>query len=253
MLLVIITAVSIALAAVMTFVAWRVSREERRRSEARVAALAADIHRSAPVAVDAGAIAAARTRAVVGLRAEPARIAARGAGGSHAAAVAVPARDLDLELRPAEPARPDLFVTASGPAAEAGSRRWGMSVIVGVLALAVAAALVVVFSGEPGVRARAAHASTIDAGSAGTAVATPALELVALGHERDGDALTVRGLVRNPAGGAVVNRLVAVVSLFDREGRFLSSAHTTVDPAAFAPGRESPFVINIPDARTVER
>src|SRR4051812_48005784 len=42
MLLITIAAVSVA--AIMSLVAWRVVREERRRSEARIAALAADIH-----------------------------------------------------------------------------------------------------------------------------------------------------------------------------------------------------------------
>src|SRR5687767_1438170 len=41
----ILTTAAAVLAATMTLVAWRVVREDRRRSEARVAALAADIHR----------------------------------------------------------------------------------------------------------------------------------------------------------------------------------------------------------------
>jgi hypothetical protein len=42
--LLIVTLLSLALAATMSLVAWRVVREERRRSDARVAALAAEIH-----------------------------------------------------------------------------------------------------------------------------------------------------------------------------------------------------------------
>ena len=44
MALIIITVVSLVVAAVMSVVAWRLTRDERRRSEARVSALAADIH-----------------------------------------------------------------------------------------------------------------------------------------------------------------------------------------------------------------
>jgi len=44
MLLLLVTLSSLLLAGIMTAVAWRTSYEERRRSEARVAALAADIH-----------------------------------------------------------------------------------------------------------------------------------------------------------------------------------------------------------------
>src|SRR5262249_17956940 len=43
MILVAITSVSVVLAAVTSTVAWRLAREERRRSDARVAALAAEI------------------------------------------------------------------------------------------------------------------------------------------------------------------------------------------------------------------
>jgi len=44
MILTIVTITSLALAAVMSAVAWRLAAEERRRSEARVALLAGDIH-----------------------------------------------------------------------------------------------------------------------------------------------------------------------------------------------------------------
>jgi hypothetical protein len=44
--LLIVTVASMLLAAMMSMVAWRLARDERRRSEARVAALAAEIHES---------------------------------------------------------------------------------------------------------------------------------------------------------------------------------------------------------------
>src|SRR5712691_415566 len=44
--------ISLIVAAVMSVVAWRLARDERRRSEARVAALAADIHGERPSPVD---------------------------------------------------------------------------------------------------------------------------------------------------------------------------------------------------------
>src|SRR5438874_9085566 len=42
--LILVTLLSLALAAVMTVLAWRLAREQRRRSDARVAELAAEIH-----------------------------------------------------------------------------------------------------------------------------------------------------------------------------------------------------------------
>jgi hypothetical protein len=48
MALIIITVVSLVVAAVMSVIAWRLTLDERRRSEARVSALAADIHGEGP-------------------------------------------------------------------------------------------------------------------------------------------------------------------------------------------------------------
>ena len=47
-------------------------------------------------------------------------------------------------------------------------------------------------------------------------LAAAPLELIALGHERDADGLTVRGVLRNPSSGSEISHLTAVVLLFDR-------------------------------------
>lgn len=52
--LLVITILSLAVAAVMSVVAWRLAREERRRSEARVEALIAEIHADEPPLVKVG-------------------------------------------------------------------------------------------------------------------------------------------------------------------------------------------------------
>src|ERR1700716_1245734 len=44
MFLLIVTLMSMLLAAIMSVIAWRIAVEERRRSEGRIAALAAEIH-----------------------------------------------------------------------------------------------------------------------------------------------------------------------------------------------------------------
>ena len=81
----------------------------------------------------------------------------------------------------------------------------------------------------------------------------PPLELVALGHERDGDQLTVRGVVRNPAGGAAMDRLTAVVLLFNRDGGFLASGRAAIDAPALGPAARSTFVVTVPGAATSAR
>jgi hypothetical protein len=79
------------------------------------------------------------------------------------------------------------------------------------------------------------------------------LELVALGHERDGDQLTVRGIVRVPPSGAGMDRLTAVVSLFAADGGFLASGSAAVEAQALRPGGESVFAVTVPRAGEVGR
>jgi hypothetical protein len=56
----------------------------------------------------------------------------------------------------------------------------------------------------------------------------------------------VSGLVRNPEGGLLVERLTAVAFLFDGEGALLSSARAPVDFLKLAPGDDTPFVVALP-------
>lgn len=83
--------------------------------------------------------------------------------------------------------------------------------------------------------------------------ATAPLELISMRHTRDGDTLTVTGLVRNPPTGAPLTRVAAVVFAFDRSGGFVASARATLDFLTLAPGDESPFVVTVPDLAEVGR
>src|SRR5215208_1634262 len=107
MMLLLVTVISIALAAVMGIVAWRVAGEEGRRSQARIAALAADIH---------------------GVPNLPLRV--------------VP-NDLEVEARAAAVPGSDLFARTSQGRAATG---WPAVVAGGVLVVAAAGALVVLLS-----------------------------------------------------------------------------------------------------------
>jgi hypothetical protein len=216
MFLLLVTLISMLLAAIMSVIAWRIAGDEQRRSDARVAALAAQIHdvptapRGRPAVVD----------------------------------------ELELRRANAVSTSGELFATTQP---RAGSR-WATVVGAGVLVLGTAAALVVVLSRGSTVGARGAGA-TVATGAAVAAQPTPAmpLELVALGHERDGDRLTVRGIVRNPGSGARMDRVTAVVFLFDRTGGFLASGRVAIEAAALRPGGASPFVLTMPGAGEVGR
>jgi hypothetical protein len=215
--LLLVTLVSILLAIVMSAIAWRSSREERRRADARVAALAADIE-------DAVA-----SRKVVGLRSQPARA-----------------------TRPIVATSSDLF-TAGDPAG--ASSRSVVVVGIGLFVFATLAALGVVFSSGSRATAippAAANAPAEPARAAAAGAQVP-LELVALGQERAGDHLIVRGVIQNPPAGARVDRLIAVAFLFDRDGGFLTSGRAPIETTALPPGGESAFSIDVPGAANVAR
>ena len=208
--LLLVTLASTVLAAIMSLVAWRIAGDERRRSEARIEALAADIH------------------------------------GVERVTPRSPADD--FELRPGSGASTgaELFAAAQP---RSGSR-WPAVLAAGVFVVATAAALVIVLGGGSSVTT---HASNQAAVVTPPAPAALPLELVARGHEPEVDRLTVRGIVRNPESGAPVDRLTAVVFLFNRDGGFLSSGRVIVESTALRPGAESIFVVTVPGAADVGR
>jgi hypothetical protein len=250
--LVLVTLLSLTLAAVMTMLAWRIAREERRRSDARVAALAAEIHDARG---PRGSTGAARPELVERRADGESALAARVTAVAHAPRAVMP--DLPLRDGPTAPLimSSDLF----GAAQPAQARSHFAAVFaVGVLVVGSTIAIAVALSGskpaEPAV-SRPAQTTGVPATvhAASPAAAPAPLELVALTHERQADRLTVRGVVRNPSSGADVARLTAVVFLFNRDGNFLASGRAGVDAAALPPGTEAPFAVTIPGAANVGR
>ncbi len=76
------------------------------------------------------------------------------------------------------------------------------------------------------------------------------LELLSMRPERDGDTLTVTGLVRN-AGRDSAKGLTAVVFAFDRSGNFIASGRAPLDFVTLGPGDESPFRVAVPHVTNV--
>ena len=194
MLLVVVTLTSMLLAVAMSVIAWRIAGDERRRSEARVAALAAKIHGGGAVADT------------------PGLFAQRSSSRSHSSA---------------------LFA-------------------IGVLVICGTVGSAMFLGARTGGAARTTKPVTAASSAALAPGATP-LELVALGHQRDGDQLTVRGVVRNPPSAAERDRLSAVVFLFTPEGGFLTSGRATIASPALVPGGESTFIVTVPGAASVGR
>lgn len=209
-----ITLLSLLIAATMGGVAWRMLRAERRRSAARVAVLAAEIH-DEPVSTRASS---------------PGRVAT-----DDRMPDAAPAGQLFASTQ-ATPTRSPLILVAT----------------VGALIVGMAVAAGVLFS--PGNR----DAQLIESesrslsGRKGPRVPAP-LELVALGHERDAEGLTVRGVLRNPPTGSEVSDLMAVVLVFNREGGYIASGRAAVQASTLGPGGETTFVVTVSGAPDVER
>jgi hypothetical protein len=78
------------------------------------------------------------------------------------------------------------------------------------------------------------------------------LELLSMSHSREGETLTVTGLVRN-SGDGPAQGITAVVFAFDRTGSFVTSGRSRLDDSTIGPGEESPFQVVIPKVKDVGR
>jgi hypothetical protein len=116
----------------------------------------------------------------------------------------------------------------------------GLGLTVLVLAFALVIALNPVAAGRSGVAPSAARAVV-------------PVELVSLDHARAGRGLSIHGLLRNPAGGALLRDLIVVVFLFNGNGEQVGTTQAAVRATALAPGGETPFDVPVADGQHVAR
>lgn len=217
-----VTLLSMMMAASLSVVVWRMLRDERQRSEARVIALS------------------------------------RMAGGrSQPSAHEFPGRPTSTGERPTPielPLHNGPVVTASNLFAEPEhSSPWGHRVAV-MTGLGLVVASVILFALTAADRtAPARGGQAAPANAAGPAAAAAGLELLSLRDTRQADALTITGLVHNPRGGAALTKVTVTAYTFDDKGSFLASGRALIDVTALAPGDESPFVVSVPVSDTVAR
>jgi len=258
-MLLVVTVVSLALGGLMTTVAWRLLRESHGRSAARVEALQVMARdpdgndddddfvptAAAPRALESAVIEEGAAEWDFALHDPPAlahepqpqrppqRIAPPPQVVTHVAHPAV-SRQL-IEATP-------LFVSA--PDRRASGRR----------GLALAVIVLVMIAGGGSAYALRTWDVFGAIASAATSKEAPPLELLSLRHASDSAGnFTVTGLVQNPAGGRALQGVVAVIYLFDQQGRYLTSGKARLDVTAFQAGDESPFVVKIPSAAGVSR
>jgi flagellar basal body-associated protein FliL len=224
--LIIITIVSVAAAIVAFMSARRAHQNERERSEARVAALAAAAE--APGSSDGGWT---QVGGEWQWTAEP---------PSQSSGI----RDLGLGIRreaPITTEHPESMFGTVQREAPAGSR----FVLVGAAALIIMLGGALVFLST--------SSSEDDHGTVASAPQADPLELVSLAHARESRVLTITGTVRNPSSGSKIEGLTAVVSLLDNNGGLISTKDVPLDYRALGPGEEAPFTVSVPDAGSVAR
>ena len=255
-----VTIISLLLAWAMAIVTWQRIRAERRRADARVAGVMAELARDP---------------------APPARgLARRERGWPIAAPAAMAAKPL-RRRRPA-PAGPPVesrlpFTASDAAPADRGevprSREYGegggrRSEAGGVFPHGLPARLraylwQAVVQPEPsapphwGHRLAAVAIATVLVAGVSLANRTPAaampVELLSLDHRRQGDYLAVSGSLRNPRGGKERAQLSITATVFDRAGAIVGTGQTPLPVAVLPPGGETAFTISLPDADQINR
>lgn len=239
-----VTILSLAMAVAMAFIVAKLMREERARSEARVAALtsmAAQPAADAPMAVAPARIAPPPTVAAPPRPIERAPL--------HPAQPSPPPRLDDLDLRPSTEAVAGVSHLFEEPAVPSP---WGRRfAVIGSLAAVAAAIVFVVTSGRPPASASpSAAAATLQQPAV---LDSAPLELVSLRHTQEAQRLVITGLVQNPRTGQPLSHVVATAFLFGPDGAFLTSSRAPLDFTTLSPGDESPFVVSVPVMGQVAR
>jgi hypothetical protein len=217
-----VTLLSMMMAASLSVIVWRMLRDERQRSEARVIALSrmAGGHRQP--------------------HNDHAALARRTASEPRPTAIELPLHESAVATSSA------LFTVPEQ------ASPWGHRVAV-MAGLGLVVASVILFALTATDRKAAARAVQAPAAQAAAPAAAGGLELLSLRDTRQADSLTITGLVHNPRGGAALTKVTVTAYTFDDKGSFLASGRALIDVTALAPGDESPFVVSVPVTDAVAR
>jgi hypothetical protein len=234
--LVTVTVLSMGMAAALSVIVWRLLRDERRRSEARVAALTEAAFPATTPAIPPVALRAAESKPPTRSYEETPVVSAFRRNSTD-----------DLLLHPeSTPA------TASALFVEpVRTSPWGNRFVV-MAGLALVGASVVLFA-LTAARPGAAAAPKNPAAAPVAERATAGLELLSLRDSRDAGSLKITGMVQNPRTGVLLTRVAVTTYAFDDKGAFLASGRALLDVTSLAPGDESPFVVTVPVSGTVAR
>ena len=220
-----VTLLALATAVAMGAITWRLVREERRRSAARLAVLAAELQRRQ--ATSRGPRSAGRPSAVEAVVTR-----------------STPAAPVDVTIRGPEPPPAtnepdtqgvDLFGTPVDAPGGWSRRLAGMGMAGIVLLVAISAAI---FTSAAGTRENET-----------TATDQVPVELLALNHEREDGLLAISGTIRNPLDGKVATHMIVLALAFDHDGMMVATQRAPLELETLPPGGESPFAISLPATR----
>ena len=221
-----VTLLALAMAVAMGVVTWCLVREERRRSAARLAALAAELQQRRATPRDP-------------------RSAKRPSTVKPAATRTTAAVPVDVTIRGPEPPRATnepgaqgvrLFGTPVVDATGGWSRLLaGLGVAGIVLLVAVSVAIVTSSAGD-----REDETAATD---------QVPVELLVLNHEREDGLLAISGTIRNPLDGKVATHVIVLAMAFDHDGVMVATQRVPLKLETLLPGGESPFAISLPAER----
>jgi hypothetical protein len=228
--LVVVTVLSMSMAAALSAIVWRMLRLERQRSNARVAVLTSLANVTAAKMPD------------------------------RAAATAPSLVDLPIDLPIAPPvagagARNTPLITPLFTEREQVSP-WGPRFAVMAAAVLIVASAVLFSLAARGSKVSRGVASTsaaVNGRQPAAATSSSGLELLSLRDTRQPGTLTITGMVQNPRNGATLTRIAVTAYTFDGAGSFLASGRALIDITSLAPGDESPFTVAVPVSDAVSR
>jgi hypothetical protein len=232
-LLVVVALTSLLVALVTSTVAWRVIREERQRSAARVEAIAAEA--SLEEADHANDMARSQTYT------PPPAAAVR----------TVDRPEKKVESRPPSPIRPTAAADATGnlfgavelPPARGPLRPLALAGVAAIFAIVIAIA----FFSQGNAEERAAPAPAAATQEAGE------LDLLTLTHTGRDSTWTIAGMVRNGSVTEALGGVTAIAFVFDEAGSFLGSGRASLELNPLGPGESSPFRVTVAAAGPVAR
>lgn len=221
-----VTVISLTMAFAMGIVTWRLIREERRRADARVAVLMADLAADDDNARTVASPVRTPESAPPRRRAAPATPATRPA----------PSAGTGAPRAPAPPSPTALFAPIAG--SPAALRPFLATVAATVVVLAAVSFTML---------------SERSRGSDPSAGTPEPVELLSLAHAKEGDYLAITGSIRNPSDGIERGQLSVAAIVFDGDGTVVGTGQTPLPLAVLPPGSETPFTISLPDADRINR